>query len=274
MKLSEPGVAGNRVYVGGFDGVLRGFGAPVQSPLAGGSLGFPNTTVGTSITLTDTFTANTAVTVTAVSASADPYSLGAPHAGVAHLAGGGSDLLVPGHLHPDHLRDRRGTPDRDHQRRKLRRGTQRDRSVFSRPAHRRHRRPSASKGRLSAVHGHRGRGLHQPGQPEPDLHRATTLPAAPFTVGGLPANGTNAGLRSVRQRVGLVFADRDGLLPRRAHPRQRHGRDRPPSTSPERPALRRSLDGQPGVPQLRIGPDRTVRANADLHGLQHRRHSA
>ena len=76
VKLSEPGVAGNRVYVGGFDGVLRGFGAPVQSPLAGGSLGFPNTTVGTPSTITDTFTANTAVTVTGVSVSAGPYSVG------------------------------------------------------------------------------------------------------------------------------------------------------------------------------------------------------
>ena len=77
VKLSEPGVAGNRVYVGGYDGVLRGFGAPVQSPLAGGSLGFPNTTVSQSSTLTDVFTANTAVTVNSISETGGAYSYGA-----------------------------------------------------------------------------------------------------------------------------------------------------------------------------------------------------
>ncbi len=71
VKLSEPGVAGDRVYVGGFDGVIRGFGSPVVSPLAGGSLGFANTVVGQSSTLTDAFTANTAITVTGVSVSGE-----------------------------------------------------------------------------------------------------------------------------------------------------------------------------------------------------------
>ena len=77
VKLSEPGVAGNRVYVGGYDGVLRGFGVPVQSPLAGGSLGFPNTTVSQSSTLTDVFTANTAVTVNSISETGGAYTYGA-----------------------------------------------------------------------------------------------------------------------------------------------------------------------------------------------------
>jgi hypothetical protein len=95
VKLSEPGVAGDRVYVGGFDGVLRGYGAPVQSPLAGGSLGFPNTTVAQSSTLTDTFTANTAVTVDGVSASGAAYSLGAPSPSLPVSLAAGQTVTLP-----------------------------------------------------------------------------------------------------------------------------------------------------------------------------------
>ena len=94
VKLSEPGVADNRIYVGGFDGVLRGYGSPVQSPLGAGSLGFPNTTVSKSSTLTDTLTANTALTVTALSATG-PYSLGAPTPSLPIALSAGQTFSVP-----------------------------------------------------------------------------------------------------------------------------------------------------------------------------------
>ncbi len=94
VKLSEPGVASNRVYVGGFDGVLRGYGSPVQSPLGAGSLGFPNTTVSKSSTLTDTLTANTALTITALSATG-PYSLGAPTPALPIALRAGQTFSVP-----------------------------------------------------------------------------------------------------------------------------------------------------------------------------------
>ena len=77
VKLSEPGIGGNRVYVGAFDGMLRGYGAPVASPLSGGSLAFANTTVGTSSTLRDTFTATTGVTLSAVSVAGTAFGIGA-----------------------------------------------------------------------------------------------------------------------------------------------------------------------------------------------------
>jgi hypothetical protein len=75
-KMTEPGIGGNRVYMGGYDDVLRGYGAPVQSPLAGGSLGFPNTTVSQSSTQTDVITANVALSVNTLSVSG-PFGLGA-----------------------------------------------------------------------------------------------------------------------------------------------------------------------------------------------------
>ena len=95
VKLSQPGVAGNRIYVGGFDGVIRGFGAPTQSPLAGGSLQFPQTTVGQSTTATETFTATTAVTVSAIAASAGSFSLGTTTPALPVTLAAGQTLTVP-----------------------------------------------------------------------------------------------------------------------------------------------------------------------------------
>ncbi|MGA8723717.1 MAG: choice-of-anchor D domain-containing protein, partial [Acidimicrobiales bacterium] len=95
VKLSEPGVGGNRVYVGGFDGVIRGFGSPVASPLSGGSLGFSNTVVGQSSTLSDTFTATTAITVTGVSVSGSAYAIGSTTPALPASLGAGQTLSLP-----------------------------------------------------------------------------------------------------------------------------------------------------------------------------------
>jgi hypothetical protein len=95
VKLSEPGVADNRVYVGGFDGVLRGFGSPVTSPLTGGSAEFPDTTVSQSSTLTDVFTANETVTVKSVSVSGAAYSLGAANPQLPVSLTSGEEFSLP-----------------------------------------------------------------------------------------------------------------------------------------------------------------------------------
>jgi hypothetical protein len=95
VKLSEPGVAGDRIYQGGFDGVLRGYGAPILSPLAGGSVGFANTTVGHGTTVSDVFTANQAETVTAVTVSGSAYSLGTPSTPVPITLAVGQTFSVP-----------------------------------------------------------------------------------------------------------------------------------------------------------------------------------
>jgi hypothetical protein len=95
VKLSEPGVADNRIYQGGFDGVIRGYGAPVQSPLAGGSVGFANTTVGHGTTVQDVFTANEAETVTAITSTGSAFSLGTPSSPVPITMSANQTFSVP-----------------------------------------------------------------------------------------------------------------------------------------------------------------------------------
>jgi hypothetical protein len=95
-KLSTPGISGNRVYVGGYDGVIRAFGSPVSSPLSGGGLRFPNTTVGESSSQTARFTATETVTVSKVALSGSGFSLGTttPALPVTLRAGGTLGLPV------------------------------------------------------------------------------------------------------------------------------------------------------------------------------------
>ena len=94
VKLSEPGVGGNRIYVGAYDGMLRGFGSPVQAPLTGGSLAFPDTTVGSTSTRTDTFTATTALTVSAT-ATSGPFTVGAATPALPTALAAGGSFAVP-----------------------------------------------------------------------------------------------------------------------------------------------------------------------------------
>jgi hypothetical protein len=78
VRLTSPGVGNNKVYLGTTNGIIRGYGSPVQSPLVGGAVGFPDTTVGSSAPVTDTFTATVGLTVTGLSVSGAPFSVGAP----------------------------------------------------------------------------------------------------------------------------------------------------------------------------------------------------
>ena len=109
MRLTSPGVGNNKIYLGTTDGIIRAYGSPVQSPFTGGAVGFPNTTVGSSATVTDTFTASQALTVTAAvgvrGCLLDRRTVLAapPHAGQ------GRQLHRARHLRPDRLRRGRGT---------------------------------------------------------------------------------------------------------------------------------------------------------------------
>ena len=78
VRLTSPGVGNNKVYLGTTNGIIRGYGSPVQSPLVGGAVGFPDTTVGSSAPVTDAFTATVGLTVTGLSVSGAPFSVGAP----------------------------------------------------------------------------------------------------------------------------------------------------------------------------------------------------
>jgi Bacterial Ig domain len=76
-KFTPPGIANGRVYVGTRDGHVIAFGAPTSTIVSGTSLAFPNTVVGQSSNLTEVLQASGPVTITAVSSSGAPFSVGA-----------------------------------------------------------------------------------------------------------------------------------------------------------------------------------------------------
>ena len=93
-KFNDPGVAGNRIYVGTRTGVVEGFGAPVSSPVTGPSPTFPSTVVGQSSTQTLTLTASSPATVTALDSSG-PFTLGTPSISLPASLTTGETLTVP-----------------------------------------------------------------------------------------------------------------------------------------------------------------------------------
>ena len=76
-KFNPPGVADNRLYVGTRSGTVVGFGAPVAAPVTAPSPSFPTTVVGQSSTRTLTVTANSPVTVSALTLTG-PFTAGTP----------------------------------------------------------------------------------------------------------------------------------------------------------------------------------------------------
>ena len=111
-KFNPPGVGGNRLYVGTRDGNVIGFGAPVSAPVTAASPTFPATVVGKSSTETLTVTANSAVTVTALSVSNGAFTAREPEPGPSGRPGLRRHADRPGHLHPD--RGRPGRWERHH----------------------------------------------------------------------------------------------------------------------------------------------------------------
>jgi hypothetical protein len=94
-KFSVPGVGAGRVYVGTRDGHVLGFGAPVTQPLTGPSTSFPTTTIGNSSQATLTLTANSTLTLNALSSSSSQFVVGTPSIPLpAHLTAG-QTIQVP-----------------------------------------------------------------------------------------------------------------------------------------------------------------------------------
>jgi len=93
-KFNPPGVANNRLYVGTRDGHVLGFGAPVGPPVTAPAPSFPTTVVGQTSTETQTITANSPVTISALSTTG-PFTLGTPSQTLPATLVAGATLTVP-----------------------------------------------------------------------------------------------------------------------------------------------------------------------------------
>jgi hypothetical protein len=71
-KFNPPGVSNNRIYVGTRDGHVRGFGS--TSPLLGSGVSFPSTKSGTTVTQSPAILAQTALTVQSVTVAGAGFS--------------------------------------------------------------------------------------------------------------------------------------------------------------------------------------------------------
>jgi hypothetical protein len=94
-KFTPPGVWNGHIYVGARDGHVLGFGAPSVAALSGVPLSFPATPVGSSSTLTETLTASSAVTISALSSSSAAFVAGAPSIALPATLAAGQSLTVP-----------------------------------------------------------------------------------------------------------------------------------------------------------------------------------
>ncbi|MBB4921489.1 choice-of-anchor D domain-containing protein [Kitasatospora kifunensis] len=92
VKFATPATDGNRVYVGTRDGRLIAFGRPAQTSLNGQPVDFGSVAVGSTGSGTATLTASSAVTVTAISGSS-PFGTAPPIVPVTLAAG--QQLAVP-----------------------------------------------------------------------------------------------------------------------------------------------------------------------------------
>ncbi|MDH6122255.1 hypothetical protein ABH930_006514 [Kitasatospora sp. GAS204A] len=92
VKFTTPATDGNRIYVGTRDGRLLAFGRPAQTSLNGQPVEFGNTAVGGTASGTATLTASSAVTVTGVTAGS-PFGVTAPTLPLALTAG--QQLALP-----------------------------------------------------------------------------------------------------------------------------------------------------------------------------------
>jgi hypothetical protein len=94
-KFNPPGVGENRIYVGNREGKVIAFGAPVTDPLTGPTTEFPATTIDTSSETTTTLTAKTAVTVKAVTSSNSQFTVGASTPSLPATLSAGQTIQVP-----------------------------------------------------------------------------------------------------------------------------------------------------------------------------------
>lgn len=94
-KFNSPVVDNGRVYVGTRDGRLLCFGSPVNTPLSGSPLAFPTTVLGQSATTTATLTANTDLTVNAVASSNSVFTIGSSTPALPATLAAGQTINVP-----------------------------------------------------------------------------------------------------------------------------------------------------------------------------------
>ena len=94
-KFNSPGVSDGRVYVGARDGHILGFGSPIAAPLSGNAIGFSSTIVGQSTTVNETLTANVAQTVTAINTTGAGFSTGTSTPTLPATLAAGATLTVP-----------------------------------------------------------------------------------------------------------------------------------------------------------------------------------
>jgi len=94
-KFNSPAVSNGRVYVGTRDGTVLGFGSPVASPLNGNPVGFPTTIIGKTATATATLTASAAETVTALNITGAGFSVGTSTPALPATLAAGATISVP-----------------------------------------------------------------------------------------------------------------------------------------------------------------------------------
>ncbi|GCE14439.1 beta strand repeat-containing protein [Tengunoibacter tsumagoiensis] len=94
-KFSSPGVDGNRIFVGTRDGHVLGFGAPVNTPLTGGSLDLGTVVVGKSAQGKLTLTANSNLSVSALASNNTVFRVGTPTPALPASLTSGATLDIP-----------------------------------------------------------------------------------------------------------------------------------------------------------------------------------
>lgn len=94
-KFTPPTADGNRVYVGTRDGHVLAFGSPVAATLTGAPVAFPSTIVGQTATATETLTATTNLTITAISANNSVFTVGAPTPALPATLSAGQTISIP-----------------------------------------------------------------------------------------------------------------------------------------------------------------------------------
>jgi predicted lipoprotein with Yx(FWY)xxD motif len=197
-KFSVPATDSGRVYVGTQDGHVFGFGAPDKAPLSGTPLAFNQLAVGSSSCSTATVTATAAVTVTGVtesSASApDPFTVNQPNGCAAAVTfpqalTPGQTLTVPVTFAPTAPGGATGalafaTSTHDFSTVDVSvSGIGTQTGFFASPASLQFGAvPTGSSGSLKTVITNSGTAA--------ETVTSTTAPTGPFSVTGLPANGT------------------------------------------------------------------------------------
>lgn len=195
-KFNSPSVDNGHVYVGTRDGTVLGFGSPVASPLTGSPVGFPTTIIGQTATATATLTASAAETVTALNITGAGFSVGASTPALPATLTAGAKITVPITFAPT------GQPG-------LYSGTltattsigssnfsvsgnaeSANATVSASPT-------TISFGGVSIAGGSTSQTVtFTNGGAQPLTVNGATLPAAPFSVSGLPANGSTIAANS------------------------------------------------------------------------------